>query len=398
MVSMKVKLDAERGLTVGGQPLGVLVAGLQKRISALEAVLPRKAGCDNVLNNVTAEQIDGPYAKKAYVDAEFGRLAAELAQKATSDDVAAELSRKADHVHTVIELREKIDQSATKTYVDDELGRVAAELAGKADSVHMVHMMTELHEKVGEFVKKADLDAELRRLGAEITPKSTGGDVAAELSKVEHVHAVVELREKIDQSATKTYVDAELGRVAAALAGKADSVHMVHTVTELHEKVGEFVKKTDLDVELLRLVAEPESPQLRSGPAPPVNLSESARRAYVELESVLKVEHIDFVVSSAKLQKDCPIIARLAAVLLKYPALKICVEGHAGCKCIPAAAIASSTKSAKMCKAIELSKQRAASVVLALQAKGCKNSMVSKGHGCLYRIGMAVKIFPASGQ
>jgi len=267
--------------------------------------------------------------------------------------------------------------------------------------VHMVHMVTELHEKVGEFVKKADLDAELRRFGAEITPKSTGGDVAAELSKVEHVHAVIELREKIDQSATKTYVDAELGRVAAELAGKAELAgchDVTKMVTELHEKVGEFVKKTDLDAELRRLGAEPESPQLRSGPAPPVNLSDSARRAYDELESLLKVEHIDFDVSSAKLKKDCPIIARLAAVLQKYPALKICVEGHAGCKCIPAAAAASSTKSAKTCKAIELSKQRAAAVVLALQAKGCKSSMVSKGHGCLHRIGMAVKIFPASGQ
>jgi len=125
------------------------------------------------------------------------------------------------------------------------------------------------------------------------------------------------------------------------------------------------------------------------------NLSEKAKEVSTKLQVALK-EEIEFTPCKAELTREGKkIVAKAAEVLIKNPDMKINVEGHTGCRCI---AGGGQPKKGQGCKAMDLSKDRATAVVDHLRSLQCTNQFDSVSHGCIYRVGMAVKIFPARGQ
>jgi outer membrane protein OmpA-like peptidoglycan-associated protein len=219
----------------------------------------------------------------------------------------------------------------------------------------------------------------------------------------------IQVEDALKRKADSVHVDAEFAKrmhtehVLAELAKKPDHSHIDDLKSELALKAD----KSHVDARAAYVDAELEK---KTGKdfleAQIAGLSKEARAVTKDIEVAMK-EEIAFEASSANLLPAAKkIINKVAAVLKKHEAMKICIEGHTGCKCAidpksgstGASPLKRNSSSQFGCKAVELSNSRAASVIEALKQAGCKNEMVSKGHGCVYRVGMAVKIFPAKGQ
>eukprot|EP00930_Biecheleria_cincta_P039889 TRINITY_DN27372_c0_g1_i2.p1 TRINITY_DN27372_c0_g1~~TRINITY_DN27372_c0_g1_i2.p1 ORF type:complete len:608 (-),score=66.79 TRINITY_DN27372_c0_g1_i2:126-1898(-) len=135
-------------------------------------------------------------------------------------------------------------------------------------------------------------------------------------------------------------------------------------------------------------------------------LSETAWKAHKEIQIALKSD-IGFEASSDELTSvGRRIVKKVASVLNRHSSLQVCIECHTGCKCHDSDLKTGPLSPARRkndggesgCKAMDLSQRRAKAVVDALKSAGCKNVFTSTGHGCRYRVGMAVKIIPAKGQ
>jgi len=75
-------------------------------------------------------------------------------------------------------------------------------------------------------------------------------------------------------------------------------------------------------------------------------------------------------------------IRQLAAVLVNFQDLRVEVQGHTGCKC--------EEKGYSPCKLMELSRERANTVMEAIKKEGITNEMTCEGFGCDKKVGMKV--------
>jgi len=354
-------------IEIKGHPLTTLFDDLRKEVTA------GLADHADQLQKLWAE-VKGLKELKAELDKKADRE--ELAVKADLnelDKIKAELDK---------ELKAEFDQkvSITERKLKADLGYVDTIFVKMPD-----------HEALKtEVAKKADLDP----MAAELAKKADKAELAAK--------ATAELKLKADLS----YVDSDFVKkpdhetmkelyegLNCELAKKAAIEYVDEGLDKKVDKVRFDARAKEVDDEMKKKACAVAMGDLEK------KYSATAEKANKELEVVLK-EHIDFKASSSVLEKSGEaIVKKVAKVLQKYPTMKINVEGHSGCTCMRASAgPASPAKSKNKCKAIQLSNDRAGSVIEALKKEGCTNEMLHKGHGCTHRIGMAVKIFAVEGQ
>eukprot|EP00933_Yihiella_yeosuensis_P061691 TRINITY_DN6451_c0_g1_i12.p1 TRINITY_DN6451_c0_g1~~TRINITY_DN6451_c0_g1_i12.p1 ORF type:complete len:413 (+),score=111.68 TRINITY_DN6451_c0_g1_i12:209-1447(+) len=376
----------------------------------VEATLNKKADKASVEAELK-NKITSDYMVK-YVDSKVKETNTALQTKADKQVVEATLNKKADKASVEAELNNKItavyvdealEGKANTQYVNSKIQQVDTLLSSKADLKYVDDELGKrAHKDAMTKVLKIYVDDELQNYAKKIPTE-------AELKRLDDIKA-----DKTTLAADKTAMQAALDQraaaVDAAMKERADKVDAA--MKERADKVDAAMKDraAKVDAELAKKTGKDFLEAQLAG------LSDTARKAHREIEVALK-EEIDFEASKSTLSKNsAPIIKKVANVLKKHPTLNLCVEGHTGCKChreehhlpdtgvgasparSPARKRLSTGKAKDGCKAVELSNSRAASVIEALRQAGCDNQMFPAGHGCYFRVGMAVKIFPQAGQ
>jgi len=358
--------------------------------------------------------------------------------------VEAELQKKANTADVDSERALKVDLNE----IDGKFAKFEELLAKKADMGHTHEDLAVRTHMEGELAKKADKDhthqdlvqslaLKTKDLSAKLADKADQSLVEAELQKKANTADVDSERAlKVDLNE----IDGKFAKFEELLAKKADMGHTHEDLAVRTHMEGELAKKADKDhthqdlVQSLALKVDKEDMEgklalkvdKRTADARAAFVDEELRKkagqeqlsAYAmkvqkELDVALQ-EIIRFEASSAELTKDSqPTIQKVSRILKEHPQLKVMIEGHTGCKCIKKSvgsnererspkkartSLESDSHSEPHCRAIQLSEDRANAVLVALQAHGCTNQFQHEGHGCLQRIGMAVKIFPVAGQ
>eukprot|EP00928_Gymnodinium_smaydae_P030238 TRINITY_DN22539_c0_g1_i1.p1 TRINITY_DN22539_c0_g1~~TRINITY_DN22539_c0_g1_i1.p1 ORF type:complete len:385 (+),score=75.56 TRINITY_DN22539_c0_g1_i1:70-1224(+) len=381
-----IDFDLVTSIIVGGRPLGGVIKDIRQRLSHLETEL---------LKRPERSALDAK-ADKLYVDTHFAR----------TDYVSIELSRKADKEYTIVELAKKTE----KAFLENQLSLYLM----KAQYVDDMRLKADDQFVQVELERKADKAF----ITSALEKKANAACVEMRLaSKADQTYVDDELLLKVDKSclaselakkANMSSVDVELGKLVQQMQKKVDKEVAEHEFAKLENKadktyvLGELLSKADKsEIEsLISAKADKDYVDSELGKKAGLDVySELARKVMKELDIALQ-ETINFQSCSAILDKSAyPVLRKVASILKKYPDMNICVEGHTGCTCVSSIGAGSPAKRARReCKAIELSNERAQAVGRALMEAGCTNSMRFRGYGCVQRIGMAVKIFPARGQ